>query len=139
MCENADVESFRATVESARWRGPIIVAVKANFSIQYFVPVSRKSFSHSLDPLRTLRLMRWKLLLPISMPIVVPLFVALRDMVHAPFACRTPISQGAYRSRVGPCHYRRIGIASINARKLSLVAAAATAGRGSKRTANVSG
>ncbi len=49
----ADPEIDRATIESARWRGPIIVAVKVNFLIQYFVPVSRKSFLHSPDPLRS--------------------------------------------------------------------------------------
>ncbi len=49
MCENADAETFCATIESGRQRGRIIVAAKASFVIQYFVSVSRKSFLHSLD------------------------------------------------------------------------------------------
>ncbi len=48
LCKNADVETFRATIESGRQRGRIIVAAKASFLIQYFVSVSRKSFLHSL-------------------------------------------------------------------------------------------
>ncbi len=55
LYENADAEINRATIESTRWRGRIIVAVKANFLIQYFVPVSRKSFPHSLSHNRTLK------------------------------------------------------------------------------------
>ncbi len=42
MCENADAETFRATIESGRHRGRIIVAAKVNLMIQYFVSVSKK-------------------------------------------------------------------------------------------------
>ncbi len=50
MCENSDVETFRAIIESGRWHRRIIIAVEASFLIQYFVSASGKSFSHSLDP-----------------------------------------------------------------------------------------
>ncbi len=53
LCENADTEINRATIDSARWGTRIIVAVKANFLIQYVVPVSRKSFLHSLGQVQT--------------------------------------------------------------------------------------
>ncbi len=53
MCENADTEINRATIESARWRGPIIVAVKAKLLNLCFVPVFGKSFSHGLGHLQT--------------------------------------------------------------------------------------
>ncbi len=42
LCENADTETNRATIESGKKRGRIIVAAKANFMIQYFVSVSKK-------------------------------------------------------------------------------------------------
>ncbi len=48
MCENADAESFCAIIESKRSRGRFIIAAKAIFTTQYFVSVSRKSFSHRL-------------------------------------------------------------------------------------------
>ncbi len=53
LCKNADTETDCATIESRRCRGRIIVAAKANFLIQYFVSVSRKSFSHGLGQLET--------------------------------------------------------------------------------------
>ena len=56
MCENAVAESFRAIIESERRPKRIIVAVKVSFLIQNFVPVSRKSFLHSLDPNQTQQL-----------------------------------------------------------------------------------
>ena len=40
-CENSDIETFRATIESGRQRGRIIIAAKANFLIQYFVSVAK--------------------------------------------------------------------------------------------------
>ena len=41
LCKNSDIETFRATIESGRQHGRIIVAAKANFMIQYFVSVSK--------------------------------------------------------------------------------------------------
>ncbi len=48
LCKNVDTETNCATIESGRSRGRIIIVVKANFSILYFVSASRKSFLHSL-------------------------------------------------------------------------------------------
>ena len=41
LCENADAESFCATIESGAWLRRIIVAAKAKFTTQYFVSVSK--------------------------------------------------------------------------------------------------
>ncbi len=53
LCENAGAETFRAIIESRRWRGRFIIAAKAGFTNQYFVSVSKNLFLHSLDPERT--------------------------------------------------------------------------------------
>ena len=41
LCKNADAETFRATIESGKQRGRIIVAAKAKFMTQCFVSVSK--------------------------------------------------------------------------------------------------
>ncbi len=53
LCKNADAETFHAIIGSGRQPRRIIVAAEANFLIQYFVSVSRESFSHSLGQLET--------------------------------------------------------------------------------------
>jgi len=42
LCKNSDAETFRATIESGRQRGRIIIAAEANFMTQYFVSVAKK-------------------------------------------------------------------------------------------------
>ena len=41
LCKNSNAETSRATIESGRQRGRIIIAAEADFMTQYFVSVAK--------------------------------------------------------------------------------------------------